>query len=112
MIGMVWLVGDLARYKLYITGCVAQIVQCKLRLVTNKTQLIRSCAFLFVSAFIFHKLRSRETCGVVCAVQSEERELLLTNKEQLICSCAQFSGGKPPNTNTHTNTNTKADTYE
>ena len=89
-----------------------------MRLVTNKTQLFLSCVFVFVYVFVFvfafHWLRSRETCGAVCAAQSESRELVLTNKEQLISSCPHFSRGEPPNTNTHTNTNTniKANTHK
>ena len=58
-------------YVLYFTGCVAQSVHYRLKLVTNKKQLIRSCVivsvsvfvFVFVNVFVFHKLRSRELCA-------------------------------------------------
>ena len=77
-------------------------------LVGTKTWSLGVSVFvLAVSVSVFDRLRSRDTlCGVVCAAQSEERWVLLTNKEQLIPSCRKLSTGAPPNTNVHTNTNT------
>ena len=86
-------------------------------LVGTKTWSLGVSVLVFVLAVsvfavsVFVRLRSRDTlCGVVCAAQSEERWVLLTNKEQLIPSCRKLSTGEPPNTNAHTNANTHTNT--